>query len=334
MKRPQATPGASIPSARDLCISDFDEALSVSQEGCWIDAHDKSRIIALLTRLLSENRMFGVVITDAARLANRHIVGVGAGTFVSDEYIERVWSGQAPPYLLRALCDEKELPCLSPKEIFSTNHRDNGVNFLGLLYGDNPSQSANEADSTIRDTLFQTFQENLQGYYLKSWTKEVYGEVRLRIFTDGFGAKPRFMPVETHGEFSPFIMGATREESLDPACSGRPVRFIFNWQSPRVYYSLAERKVLQMGVDFKTQQDIADCLGITLRTVRAQLGSALRRTEQSALSGALSGTREGKAFLRGLEQSGDQQQNRSLFEFVSKFPEELRPHWRSARDIA
>jgi hypothetical protein len=333
MKRSQKVT-TSLPSARDICISDFEEALSVSQEGRWISSEDRKCIINLLTRLLSENRMFGVVVTDSARPSKKQIVGVGAGTFVSDVFLEQVWSGQAPPYLLRALCGMEELPCLLPKEIFATNHAGDGVNFLGLLYGDNPTQESDEADSTIRDTLFQTFQENLQGYYLKTWTKEVYGESRLRIFTNGFGAKPRFMPdlPDISVEERPHIMGATREESGAPECEGRPVRFIFNWQSPRVHYTFAERKLLQMGMYFRTQPEIAAQLGVEVRTVRTQLQSALDRTQESALSGVLAGTREGKTFLASLERRGDK--FRPLYEFVSRFPEELRPHWRGAEDIA
>ena len=321
--------------ARPIRLRDIPAALAVSQEGKQVSPAERASTCEALGDLLKQRRMFGVVVLDNRRPPQKQVVGIGTGGFLTDDFQSALWGQQADSYLLRRILrspKEHSSPLSDFEETFTNNTPEKGLNFTGLLFGDLGEQLSAERAGQVRDRLFEAMLQSLRGYYLRTWTKEVYGDENFQKFQNIFGAKlvrAHELPDRTEHQ-QPFLMGLTREEALAPEREGRPVRYAFAWHSPKIGFTKAERKVLQMASRYRTHETIARHLDIAASTVRSQMDSALRRAELSAEFGDLSRTVEG-GYLRQCQERSDKWA--TLLDYLASHPEELRPHWHSLTDL-
>lgn len=321
--------------ARPIRLSDLPAALDVSQEGGQLPASERTATIKGLSILLEQRQMFGVVIVDNRRPDRKQVVGIGTGGFLTDEFHSDLWGGKLDSYLLRAILQSPQkapLPLHGFDATLAANTPEKGLHFSGLLFGDLGDQLSTEHAMLVRDRLLESMQQSLRGYYLRTWTKEVFGPQNHFKFQNIFGAKLiRSSQIPGVAEDQqPFLMGITREEALSPEREGRPIRSAFSWHSPKIGFTKAERKVLQMAGRYRTHQTIARHLDIAPSTVRTEMDSALRRAEQSAVSGELARTVVGEQ-LRQCQTRGERWA--IVLEYLATHPEETRPYWHSLTDL-
>jgi hypothetical protein len=334
--------------SRPIRLPDLGAALEVCQEGNIISPSERSLILATLGDLLATRRMFGVVVLDIRRPSNKQIVGVGAGGFITDEFHETLWAGKTDSYLLHAIAKQASIatklppsvsnaeasqyPVLDFDGVIARNHPQGGLHFAGLLFGDMAAHLSIDEAMAVRNRLLVSMTNEFRGYYLKTWTKEVYGNREYELFRDKFGAYlVRSYELSTLKEDrQPFLMGADREHALSPDRESSPVHSAFVWCSPKIHFTEAERKVLQVASRHGSDETISFHLGVTKITVRRQLDKALQRAEESAVVGKLYQSGMGKLISQATSRADRLQ---ALVDYVKDYPEEVRPHWYSLQEI-
>jgi DNA-binding CsgD family transcriptional regulator len=272
--------------------------------------------------LASEARVF-TVIDDIEGHPPANIEGFGLTVFVTDAFAEELIGtprAYAPAlFYERLLAGDKVL--LAPEELQAAQ-RAAGIDMLGLHFGMRNHDLSDPRSAQVLNAGTAACNFFHGGYRIRTLSYEVYGEQTARFMERG-----GFRLVHDFRKTSPAVFTgvpddelpyffALRREWVEPAViSG--VSQLFAAQPPRIYFSAAERRILERALLNETDAAIADALGISrngvLKTWRGIYERVNRRLPQLIpKSGAAEGGR-------------GQEKRRHLLLYLRAHLEELRP---------
>ncbi|MCS6923691.1 MAG: hypothetical protein NZM10_04870, partial [Fimbriimonadales bacterium] len=245
-----------IPDDIGACV-----AMEPTRFGCANRWH-QGEYAKMLQNLLAAGRALSAVVVNE----NDEPVAFGLSLFISDEFRQRLLEPRNDRLLIgqelltafqeRRRKGKTQPPILRPDAI-RQGHRGGGLNLLGF-YGWRDDLS--ELDTgRVRYLLWESFCTLHQGYHLKSFLKEVYGEQE-RDDYQMMGMQAHSAPKEYAAQWQrhqPYRMSITRSEAILP----RLTAMLFRAGRPSVSLSprMCEAAQLAYLLDLDDAQ-IAECL--------------------------------------------------------------------------
>ena len=282
-------------------------------------------LCAAWRRLLECEAKVAVVFEEVTE-SRTTICGIGVSVFVRDEFAEELkarpfWFA---PELARRLT-RGDSPLLSDRELREANSRGG----LTVLVWEGRIAPEFEGNAEVYRKIASGFIETHRGYLCKeaichqietverlNWTVQTGG-----LFWDPSKGSYTDLPANGPEEFlnRPHILGLTREiEMKRPA--GSWVGCLFEYQPPRLCFSLSEQRLLKSALDGATDQELSDELGISLFTAKKTWRSIYDRV---TLCSPELVPANSKAEERISERGREKKQR--LIAYLREHPEELRP---------
>jgi len=285
------------------------------------------RLPALWEKLYRSEARAVAIIEDFSSSPPFRIEGFGLSAVVSDHFIDEFLASPQPYvsalFYERMIADESVL--LTTEQIAEANAT-TGVNMLALHFG---MRNEDFADPRSQQVVAASGAASFYchgGYRLRGVLMEVYGPEPLRFMkAGGFRLVRDFQaasPQSFAGRFStdyPYLL-MLRREWLEPSTIN-PMSRLFFTPPPRIFFSTAERKVLERAVLNEPDRSIAVELGISEAAIKKTWRNIFERAGRNApyLLPADELARENG---RG------QEKRRYLLDYLRTHLEELRPFKR------
>jgi len=316
-----ARPGAfrfRLPHPRDL-----PHCVALLPPGCRLADTVRRRLPEIWASLLaSEARVFPII-DDIERDHPANIEGFGLSVFVTDAFAEELIGTPlvyAPArFYERLLAGDK---VLLTREELHVAHLTAGINSLALHFGLRNHDLSDPRSAQVLNAGGAAFYFFHGGYRIRTIMAEHYGEQAARYMERG-----GFRLVHDFRHASPAALAgvpdhalpyffALRREWVEPApISG--ISQLFAAQQPRIYFSAAERRILERALLNETDAAIAEALGISRNAVQKTWRGIYERVNRQLpqlipKSGATAGSR-------------GQEKRRHLLLYLRTHLEELRP---------
>ncbi len=273
--------------------------------------------------LLSQEQAISSVVEDLDAEKGRGLLALGLSVFVSDEFVREVkrsapfWIG--PELITRVRRNSS--PILDRAAIRRANSQEG----LNLFCWEADIRLVPEGDFLAVCTEIATaFFEEHAGFNIKELMgQHPFGPVlRAALQVGGWSfqnergeyvSAPDPEVIEESG--APFVLGMTRE--LARKVPGCWLTTLFDYRSPRVFFTGAEQRLLSCALDGRTDDEIAKTLAIST--------SAVKKCWQSIY------TKVGVRLPQLLPEDGESangrgaEKKRRLLSYVRSHPEELRP---------
>jgi len=300
---------------------------------------DRTHLFEMWRALLANGSGLSGVIEDLDCCPQPRLVGFGFAVFLTDKFVDEAISSPKPyishEVLQRSLC--RRSPVLSYAEIEKRNSEGaKGVNWLGLHTGWEETGLTPLQCEAMRKYMLGQLLENISGYKLRSFLKEIYSRKECEVFQE-LGANVLnnygdFATCSCHPERQVRLVGLLRGGDSAPANEGRVFQGLFNYTPPRIHFTSRQREILGLAMRGWTDNEIAlimqrNGVRIMPRTVTAHLTKALERAQglpgifpeepKASVSNRKTST---KAEVRGTGR------RHLLFNYLRQHPEELRPH--------
>ncbi len=310
--------------ARPTQLPDLRECTFVMHDGFMLTEQERCDLLPVWRNLLEEGYVLSGVV-EGQTAQGRCIVGFAMNAFVQETFMEQIHHA-CKPHVSRQLYAQWQagLPrMLDRQAIARANHSGAGLHLLGLHFGWGrtlPFLSAADHEQ-IRDLMMGSLFTTYQGYYLKSFAKEVYGEAereRYRRFgCDEWsdGASP--LPPCADPLHQPFLMGVTRKQAMSPDRQGSKIRDLFSYTEPVFRFTARQQEFLSLSCLGLTDKQIAQALFIGEEAVDAMWDRICDHVQK--IKPEVFGQLEGE---RGYKKE-------RLRLYLKRFPEELRPRVRS-----
>jgi hypothetical protein len=276
--------------------------------------------------LLGSEAMTTAVFEEVVR-DRVHIVGVGVGLFVHDEFVRELktppqfWVG--PELIKRVL--KGASPALSDRQVREANS-DGGLN---ELVWETIALERLAKRTDLYHLMGRAYIEIHRGYRFKEMiTSQAESPERLQWAVDAGGlfwepksAKYVKSLKQSGEEFAgkPHVVGITRE--LEFERPGSWIGVLFDYHAPRIWFSPAEQRLLRAAISSRTETNpvLAKKLGVSLPAVKKLWLSIYARVAQQAPEVMAGPDKSGDERKRGVEKK------RRLLAYVEEHPEELRP---------
>src|SRR6266567_2355319 len=231
--------------------ADLPHCVELLPAGFRADSLIRRRIIDLWTRLLASEARTFTVIEDLEQVHPASIEGFGLSVFATDRFVDEFCASPRP--YLAAIVYERLLAgdnvVLTPEELLTTNAT-SGLNVISMHFG---LRNENLADARTAQALAAgaaAFYFFHGGYRINTMINEVYGPQAARYMeAGGFRlvhdfqqqASAAFAGVEP--QHYPYLF-MLRREWIEPGAIN-PLSMLFSAPAPRIYFSSAERHVLE-----------------------------------------------------------------------------------------
>lgn len=264
------------------------------------------------------------VVEDPEQSPEQALQMIGVSGFVSDDFAERYLSdphpGLANEVYKQVLAGKS--PLLSQSEIRTANSG-GGLNLVMLHF---VLRNPDLGDPKVQDTMVAVnaaFFFFYGGYRLRSAIQEVYGRQAAEYMKAGgfhiassFGAETTD---DTDAEdVHPYLL-LLRKEQVQPSVVN-PLSFLFYPVRPRIIFSTAEQRLLELALLNESDAEIGRDLGVSLDAVKKTWRRAYERAALTVPN--LLGADEGGGNSRGTEK------RRHLLDYLRIHLEELRPATR------
>lgn len=304
---------------------EFEICVRITQDNFAFDDAERAELVKMWSKLFLSGSALANVIENPNHSPDSRIVGFGLSVFVSDEFVEEMTTS-LPSYVNKQVLSKwtnGNSPVLSPSEIKKANSG-NGLNWLGLGMSWGETCLNLEEQFHVSNKMMEALFEQIRGYQLKQFFKEVYGEENRQKFM-AFGAHLKndyqeFWESDSSEEQRPYLMGVTREEAFSPCRDGTHVCALFVYTPPRFYFNNVEQELLQRALFGETDAELAGALCRSLWTVKTQWLTIYERV--AAVDTKFFGSSSNDSQKRG------QEKKRVLLNYLRLHPEELRPHSR------
>ncbi len=284
-----------------------------------------ARLSNVWNELLRRELIISSVVEDLDREQEDRLVGFALCTFLTDWFTRHAktpplfWIG---PELIRRM-DENESPILDYFGIRAANSGDG----LNLFVWEADARATTELGFlAVVTELGKAFVECHSGFNVK----QVIGQQPRSLIQAAVRGGSWFVHHQT-GEYvapydsaavgwarSPFILGLSRE--LAHKLPGSLLSPLFCRACPRVFFTRAEQRLLNVALSGGTDREIADALEVSLPGVKRCWESVYARVS-SQLPGLLPQDCLGLSLTRGR----GMEKRRRLLSYLRDHPEELRP---------
>jgi DNA-binding CsgD family transcriptional regulator len=272
--------------------------------------------------LASEARTFSIV-EDIEGNHPANIEGFGLSVFVKDAFAEELIGAPrayaSAHFYERLLAGEKVL--LTREELYAAQLTA-GINVLALHFGLRNHDLSDPRTAQVLNVGSAAFYFFHSGYRIRTILNEVYGAQAarymelggLKLLHDFRQASPAAFAGVPDDKVPYFF--ALRQEWVEPAAIS-PLSQLFTAPQPRIYFSAAERKILERALLNETDAAIADALGISRNAVLKTWKGIYERVNRQLPQ--LVPQSDATAAGRG------QEKKRHLLLYLRSHMEELRP---------
>jgi hypothetical protein len=284
------------------------------------------RLADVWCALLRRESIISAVVEDLERNDRDRALALGVSVFVTDEFLRRVktpplfWIG---PELIRHILQNNS-PILDSAAIRRAN---SGEGLNSFVWEADIRSTEKTEFLAVATKLGQAFVELHAGFMIKeAIAQHPCGRMfRLAVqFGGWFLQSPSGEYVQLrHPEaeesvHGPFVLGLTRELAREHP--GSWLSTIFDYRSPRCFFTRAEQRLLNSALSGRTDEEIADVLAVSL--------SAVKKCWQSAYARVSLGIPEllpadSCDLLCGSGRGAEKR--RRLLAYLQSHPEELRP---------
>jgi DNA-binding CsgD family transcriptional regulator len=262
------------------------------------------------------------VVEAIHRHGERTLAGFGLSVFVTDALIDSLFastSARLSAQFYHALERDPSV-LLTERQLAAANAGD-GVNALVLHFGSRYTDFADSRTIELLAAGSAAFFAAHGGYRLRSLLFECFGPDSRQFLENG-----QFHVLRDHAQdpnYShlppterPSICGLRREWVQPSAVS--PFMNLFFTPAPRIYFSKAERRILEHALLNATDEEIATALDLSVDTVKKTWRRILERAV-GELPGLFSSGNSATG-VRGREK------RRELLNYVRTHPQEIRPY--------
>jgi DNA-binding CsgD family transcriptional regulator len=292
--------------------------------GFQVSSRVRQRLVELWGRLLSSDARTFTVVEDLERPRPQNIEGFGLSVFVSDRFADE-FRASPRPYLsslvYEGMLDADDV-VLTPEQL-SAAHNGAGLNLITLHFGLRNEDLADPRSAQVLAAGSAGFYFFHSGYRIKLILNEVYGAQAARFMElGGFRMVHDFQresPERFQGlppEHYPYLFMLQREWVQPGAI--HLISQLFSPSTPRLYFTAAERRVLECALLNESDSQIAERLGISLDSVK----KTWRNIYDRASRGLPNLMPQDEGMLTG---GRGQEKRRHLLDYLRTHLEELRP---------
>ncbi|GIV15734.1 MAG: hypothetical protein KatS3mg022_1169 [Armatimonadota bacterium] len=227
---------------------DVPQCAALSRDAVALSSADNMQRVGRWKEWLQEGHALSAVVVDESD----HVVAFGLSVCISDGLRTQIWhgNGHVETCIQNALnrsTQRTSHPVLARHEIIKA-HRDQnmGLNLLGF-YGwrtDLPEERVNRAGRL----LVQSFLHLHRGIHLKSFTKEVYGDMEVQGYVR-MGCevlrRPERFPPNTQ-RWKPYIVGADRDGLLGTGRFHQYLYEMFCYGAPSLHLERSQLELVQL----------------------------------------------------------------------------------------
>lgn len=264
-------------------LNELDQCFAMIRDRHLYNPEQKVELVNLWASVLRGGSGESAVVLDHNRPRRHQLVGFGLAVFVADWFADQV--AAMPPFLgLRLLELERHnrSPIQNREEAASAN-LGKGLNVFSLHMGWAEDRLTPLEVKEVQHSLAEAFVFLYRGYKLRTVFHEFYGKEELallpglggQLWSDYrwfFQAHPELEPSQ---ERWPYLAGVTPEVAQQTVAT---VSFsLFTSPEPRYGFSQREQEVLHHALLGKTDEAIAQELGISLSAVKKLWKSVYER---------------------------------------------------------
>ena len=305
-------------------LADLPHCLALLPPGFRAEASIRRNLVKLWSGLLAREVKSFCIIEDLERKHPASIEGFGLSAFVSDRFAEEICASPGPYVSARfyqRMLEGADGILMSSGDIAKANAT-TGINLLVLHFGLRNHDLSDARTAQALMTGSAGFYFCHSGYRINIIINEVYGSQSVqymehggfRLMNDFQRESPAAfdaMPPEQHPYF--FLL---RREWVQPGAVN-PMSQLFFPRAPLLFFSAAERHLLERALLNEPDAHIAKSLGISIDRVKKTWRNIFARVNRSA-----------PYLIPGdLEPSGarGQEKRRYLLDYLRTHMEELRP---------
>jgi hypothetical protein len=249
---------------------DLSHCVGLLPSGCRLASSIRGRLLEIWAGLLASDARTFSIVDDIEHDHPANIEGFGLSVFVADAFAEEL-IGTPPRAHASALFYERLLAgekVLLAREELQAAHLTAGINVLVLHFGLRNEDLSDPRTAQVLNAGSAAFYFFHGGYRIRTMLNEVYGEQAarymerggLRLVHDFRQTSPAaFAGVPDHK--LPYFF-ALRREWVEPAAIS-PLSQMFTAPQPRIFFSAAERRILERALLNETDAAIAEALGIS-----------------------------------------------------------------------
>jgi hypothetical protein len=301
--------------------SDFKTLQTLIAPGFQASPRVHGSLLELWQTLSADGRIRMTVVEDQEQPPEQAIQVITASGFANEDFVQKYLANPHPG--LAAEVYERVLggqsPLLSQREIRAANS-DQGLHLIMLHFALRNPDLQDASVQQLMVAVNAAFFFFYGGYRLTSAMQEVYGRQAAEYmeaggfhivsdFSDGRASKQR--------DTDPYLL-LLRKDQVQPSVVN-PLSFLFYPVPPRIHFSVAEQKLLELALLNESDLEISEGLGVSLDAVKKTWRRAYQRAARSAPH-LLGSGEEIDGNSRGVEK------RRHLLEYVRIHPEELRAH--------
>jgi DNA-binding CsgD family transcriptional regulator len=302
---------------------DLPHCLPLLPPGCKLAPSLRRRLPEIWAELLAGEARTFPVIDDIERDYPANIEGFGLSVFITDAFTEELIGTPRPyaPALFyeRLIAGDK---VLLTREDLQTAQATSGINIFGIHFGMRNHDLSDPRSVQVLSAGSAGFYFFHGGYRIRTIVAEHYGEQSV-----GFMERGGFPLVHDFRRLSPAAFAgvpeseipnffALRRESVEPGAIN-PMTQLFAVAPARIFFSAAERRILERALLNETDAAIADALGVSRNAVlKAWRGIYERVSRRLPQLIPKSG---------GADGSRGQEKRRHLLLYLRSHLEELRP---------
>jgi len=302
--------------ARDFCVEDLLECLSINPSRIGAEIVGRARAIEIWKSLISSRSFTSAVIQADSSSAGHRIVGFGASVFVQQRFVDDELSTPRPGLNARVLAsiDSGKSVVLCEQELRAANTT-GGLDSL-ILYGSWRHDGLSpESVHEVSACMGFSYVEIHRGYRLNRLITETAGREE-RMALDASRVWRAFRHFDQPGHEPRSLWVITREDSL--AVKANIINPLFIHKKPVLCLRDADKQLLLAAINGLTDDELSLKLGLTLNAVKKRWISIFNQTI---------GTRADlfPAISLNDDQRRGRQKRHHVLAYVRAHMEELRP---------
>ncbi|HXH23043.1 MAG TPA: hypothetical protein VNN10_13545 [Dehalococcoidia bacterium] len=307
--------------ARAEDLNAYEEIL---EPGFRASPHVRHRLIDIWRTLLLEDRALFVTFED--EYEPRTIEAAAITSFAQETFVHGYLKNPRP--YLAAEVYEKILggrsPLLTPQEVRAANSG-RGLEFIALHFMLRHPDLDDPRTQEVLMAANAAFFFFHHGYRMNSILQEVYGRDKadylenagfrpLDDFADYFALRADEPP---DPKDHPYLLRLGKEDIVPAAVT--PLSFLFHPRPTRIYFSTAERKVLERALLGQSDEELSASLGVSVDTIKMTWRRVYQRVDREMPQLLGSDAARKQSPSRGSEK------RRRLLDYLRNHLEELRP---------